>query len=221
MAHEVRQPLAAIRLNANAGRRFIKLDEPDFGEVDQIFEDIEGATFRANEVFVSFRNLFGGKQEHQPLNINTLVLEAVELTRRDRENHNITTRMNLASDLPPMSGNTGQLREVILNLLQNSMEAMAAMENRPRIISVTTVRRGSEALAISVEDTGPGIDAEKKSIIFDAFVTTKATGTGLGLAICKMIVEQHGGTLSVTSDPDGGARFEMTLPTKTVVSSAD
>jgi signal transduction histidine kinase len=155
------------------------------------------------------------------MNLNTLALEAVELTRKERENHNIITRLTLASDLPPVAGNSGQLREVILNLLQNSMEALAAMETRARIISVTTARRGLEALAISVEDTGPGIDAEKRSSIFEPFVTTKATGTGLGLAICKMIVEQHGGTLSVTSDPDGGARFEMTLPTKTVVSSAD
>ena len=62
---------------------------------------------------------------------------------------------------------------------------------------------------------------KKMRAIFDPFVTTKATGTGLGLAICKMIVEQHGGTLSVASDPDGGARFEMTLPTKIVVPSAE
>ncbi len=221
IAHEVRQPLAAIRANAGAGQRFLNRDEPDIDEAKEAFEEIEGATFRASEVFESFRSLLRGKQEHQPMNLNTLVLEAVELTRKEREHHKITTRMKLTSDLPPMSGNTGQLREVILNLLNNAMEAMAAMENRPRIISVTTARRGSEALIISVEDTGPGIDAEKKSLIFEPFVTTKATGTGLGLAICKMIVEQHGGTLSVASDPDGGARFEMTLPTKRVVSSAE
>ena len=128
IAHEVRQPLAAIRLNAGAGQRFLNRDEPDIDEAKEAFEEIKGATFRASEVFESFRSLLRGKQEHQPVNINTLALEAVELTRKERENHNITTRMKLASDLPPMSGNTGQLREVILNLLQNAMEAMAAME---------------------------------------------------------------------------------------------
>jgi signal transduction histidine kinase len=88
------------------------------------------------------------------------------------------------------------------------------MKDRPRVISVITARRGSDSLAISIEDTGPGIAAQKIASIFNPFVTTKAKGTGLGLAICKMIVGQHDGTLSVASDADGGARFEITLPTK-------
>jgi signal transduction histidine kinase len=139
--------------------------------------------------------------------------------RKEPGNHNTTTRMKLASELPPISGNAGQLREVILNLIQNSIEAMTTMKDRPRIISVITARNGPDSLTISVEDTGPGIDARKMAIIFNPFVTTKAAGTGLGLAICKMIVEQHDGTLSVASDFDGGARFEMTLPTEMVVPS--
>jgi signal transduction histidine kinase len=77
-----------------------------------------------------------------------------------------------------------------------------------------TARHDSESISISLQDTGPGIDPNKLASIFDAFVTTKAKGTGLGLAICRMIVEQHGGTLSVASDMPDGARFELMLPTK-------
>ena len=118
----------------------------------------------------------------------------------------------LKSDLPTIQGNRRQLREVMLNLVQNSIEAMTGVTGR-RIISVVTSRHGSDSISISLQDTGPGIDPNKLTSIFDPFVTTKANGTGLGLAICKMIIEHHGGKLSAASDMHDGARFEVTLPT--------
>jgi signal transduction histidine kinase len=215
LAHEVKQPLTAISLQAAAGRRFLDRASPDVDEAKRIFERIKDAGFRANEVFESFRSLFRkDKQEHRPVGINALALEAVQLLSKELGDHNITTRTQLASELPVISGNIGQLREVILNLVQNSIEAMATTTNRPRVLSIVTARCGSNSIAISFEDTGPGINPQKMSSIFDAFVTTKAKGTGLGLAICKMIVEQHDGKLSAASEADGGARFEITLPTK-------
>ena len=172
------------------------------------------AAFRANEVFENFRTLFrGGKQEHQPVDMNALALEAVELLRKELDDHNIVAHTMLAPELPAIQGNRRQLREVILNLLQNSIEAMATT-TRQRVISVVTARHDPDSISISLQDTGPGIDPNKLASIFDAFVTTKAKGTGLGLAICKMIIEQHGGKLSAASDTHyGGARFEVTLPT--------
>jgi signal transduction histidine kinase len=216
IAHEVRQPLAGISSQAAAGRRFLDRASPDVDRAKGLFEQIKGAAFRANEVFENFLSLFrGGKQEHQPVDMNGLALAAVELLRKELDDHNITTLTKLASELPVIQGNAGQLREVILNLVQNSIEAMATTTNTSRIISVVTARAGSNSIAVSIEDTGPGIDPQKISSIYDAFFTTKPSGTGLGLAICKMIVEQHGGELSATSEADGGARFEITLPTKT------
>src|SRR4029078_13510476 len=117
------------------------------------------------------------------------------------------------SELPALQGTRGQLREVILNVLQNSIEAMATT-TRQRVIRVVSARHDSESISLSLQDTGPGIAPDKLASIFDPFVTTKAKGTGLGLAICKMIIEQHGGKLSASSDVQyGGARFEITLPT--------
>jgi len=78
---------------------------------------------------------------------------------------------------------------------------------------IETSRHGSDSISISLQDTGPGIDPNKLTSIFDPFVTTKANGTGLGLAICKMIIEHHGGKLSAASDMHDGARFEVRLPT--------
>jgi len=84
---------------------------------------------------------------------------------------------------------------------------------RQQVISLETSHHGSDSISISLQDTGPGIDPNKLTSIFDPFVTTKANGTGLGLAICKMIIEHHGGKLSAASDMHDGARFEVTLPT--------
>jgi len=136
---------------------------------------------------------------------------------KELDDSNITARAKLASELPVIAGNKGQLREVILNLVQNSIDAMAVTTNRPRVISLVTARSGSDSIAVLLEDTGPGINPQKLASIFEPFVTTKAKGRGLGLALCRMIVEQHGGKLSAASGADGGARFEITLQTRMAV----
>jgi signal transduction histidine kinase len=116
--------------------------------------------------------------------------------------------------LPSIIAHEGQLREVILNLMQNAIDAMKGFSGRRRILRIETDRHGDEAIVISVEDTGPGIEPEKIKSIFDPFFSTKAKGMGLGLAISKSIVERHHGELSVSSGIDGGARFQIILPIK-------
>ncbi len=214
LAHEVRQPLTGISSRAAAGKRFLDRAPPDLDTAKRLFDQIKEAAFRANEVFESFLNLFSGeKQEHQPVDINVLAVEAVQLLRKELDDHNIMAHTMLDSGLPAIQGNKGQLREVILNLVQNSIEAMATT-TKQRVISVVSGRHDSHSISISLQDTGPGIDPNKLASIFDPFVTTKANGTGLGLAICKMIIEQHGGKLSASTDTHyGGARFEITIPT--------
>jgi signal transduction histidine kinase len=104
------------------------------------------------------------------------------------------------------------LREVTLNLIQNAIDAMSEISKRPRILRITTDRHGNEGIVVSVGDTGPGIDPEKVKNIFDPFFSTKAKGMGLGLAICKSYVRHHRGQLSVSSEVDCGARFQLILP---------
>lgn len=212
IAHEVRQPLAAMTNSAAAGKRFLDRALPDIAEAKDLFDQIRDAGFRANEVFENFLSLLrGGTQEHQPVDMNALALEAIHLLGKQLDDHNVVAHTMLASELPAIQGNRGQLREVILNLAQNAIEAMATT-TRQRVISVVSSRRSPDSISISLQDTGPGIDPNKLTSIFDPFVTTKAKGTGLGLAICKMIIEQHGGKLSAASDMHDGARFEVTLP---------
>src|SRR6185312_3753483 len=128
MAHEVKQPLAAMTNNAAAGKRFLDRASSDIAEAKNLFDQIKDAGFHANEVFENFLSLFiGGKKEHQPVDMNALALEAIHLLRKKLDDHNIVAHTMLASELPAIQGNRGQLREVILNLAPNSIEAMATI----------------------------------------------------------------------------------------------
>jgi signal transduction histidine kinase len=159
------------------------------------------------------RALFEDADQPRTLvNVNELVVESLQVVQNELEEHGIAASTRLAPGLPLIVGHKGQLEEVILNLFHNSIEAMEASANKRRDLSVEINQQGRKEVVISVQDTGPGIAREKIMNVFDAFVTTKPKGKGLGLAIARMIIERHGGQISVRSDPGGGARFEITLP---------
>jgi signal transduction histidine kinase len=126
-------------------------------------------------------------------------------------NQNVATRIQLASQLPLTMGHSGQLQEVIVNLIQNAVDAMDSVDRDRRVLRVRTEHKG-DAISIEIEDTGPGIDPKQLNNIFDAFFTTKPHGMGLGLAICRMIVERHKGQLAVSSANPHGAIFRVMLP---------
>jgi len=214
--HQLRQPLTAIGARSAAAKRFLAQISPDTARVQHIHDDITSATSHANEVLESIRALFeDADQPYTLVNVNVMIAESLQVLRNELEEHGITTSMQLAPDLPLIMGHKGQLEEVILNLVHNSIDAMGALAaNKRRALSIETKQQGRDEVVISLQDTGPGIAQEKIMKVFDAFVTTKAKGTGLGLAIARMIIERHGGQISVRSDPGNGARFEITLPTK-------
>jgi signal transduction histidine kinase len=116
------------------------------------------------------------------------------------------------SETPHVYGNKSQLQEVVSNLIVNAIEAMETTSSRDRMLRVRTELCDDKAIAVVVEDSGPGIDKDKLGSIFTPFVTTKRHGNGLGLAICRMIVEHHGGKLTAASDHKGGASFQFILP---------
>ena len=112
------------------------------------------------------------------------------------QDHDVETRLELASELPLVDGHRRQLEEVISNLFHNAIEAMDATTDRGRVLRVKTGLKAHDAITIGVQDSGPGIDPKQIDSIFGAFFTTKSHGMGLGLAICRMIVEDHGGQLT-------------------------
>jgi signal transduction histidine kinase len=218
IAHEVRQPLASIVTNANAALRWLGRTPPDHDEVRSALTRIQNEGHRTSEVFDAIRALFrtgdGGRQK---IDVNEIVVEVLRSLQAELKESGVDIRPELA-ELPLVDGHKGQLRGVISNLVHNALEALNTTTDRNRILRVTSELRGPGAIAVAVEDSGPGIDPEKLDRIFTAFVTTKSQGMGLGLAICRMIIEQHGGQLTASSDGKNGALFQFVLP---IASAAD
>jgi signal transduction histidine kinase len=212
ISHELKQPLTAIVTKSSAARRFLERTTPDVPRVQAILGEIVGASFRANEVLENIQGLFSHDQQPLPTDLNELVRDSLRLMHEQFERHRVKMLTQLAPDLPAIYAHKGQLQEVIINLMQNSIDAMEAAE-RTRLLRIETERRGEDSIGISIQDSGKGIDARMIDSIFDAFVTTKAKGKGLGLAISKMIIERHGGQLVASSaGNESGAIFEMILP---------
>jgi signal transduction histidine kinase len=213
ISHEIKQPLAAIMSNSATALTVLERVPPDLGELRSILSDVVADSDRAAQVLDSLRTLFGkGDWRPESNDLNELALEALSALRAELNGHDVVLRLELEADLPRAKAHRGQLREVITNLCQNAIEAMNAVEPHRRLLTVRTRKDGDKAILLEVKDTGPGINLKNRDSIFDAFVTTKPHGSGLGLAICRMIVERHGGQLSVDSDGKTGAVFQFNLP---------
>jgi signal transduction histidine kinase len=221
ISHEVRQPLAAIATNGGAAKRFLRHAPPDLEEALSALDRIVVASHRATQVFDNIRALFGSaEQRHEAIDVNEMVRVALRALRGELDEHEVATRTELTSGLPLVMGHRGQLQEVILNLARNAIEAMDAIEDRSRVLQFKTEHDDRDAIAVALQDTGPGIDPEKLDAIFDAFVTTKPKGMGLGLAICRMIIDRHNGQLTASSDGKSGALFRFVLPIKSATGAS-
>jgi signal transduction histidine kinase len=215
IAHEVRQPLAAIATNGGAALRFLAMAPPNYAEVQAAIERIIRDSHRTGEVLDGIRALFRDvDQGRVPVDLNETISEALSSLAGELKNHGVVARRELAADLPAVDGHRGQLLQVILNLMTNAIEAMNTTVNRNRVLQVKTQRRAPASIVVAVEDSGPGIDPKQLDDIFGAFFTTKPQGMGLGLAICRMIIEHHGGRLTASSDGRTGALFQFVLPTE-------
>ena len=213
ISHEVKQPLTGMTLNGSALLRYLGDTPPKLDKARLAAEKVITAGHRVSEILDDIRNLFGTTERAQgPLNMNDLVLGALRALDGELKNHNIVTRTHLKPELPSVMGHSGQLQQVIVNLIQNAIDAMDSVDSARRVLQVRTAHDGDDAISISIVDTGPGIDPKKSDHLFDAFFTTKPHGMGLGLAICRMIVERHDGELSVSAANPHGAIFRIKLP---------
>ncbi len=213
IAHEVRQPLVAIASNAGAALRYSERSPPDYEKVRSALKVIISEGHRASEVFDTVRALVRKSDQEQFLiDVNEATSEALQSMRSELREHNITTRLELAPQLPAIRGHQSQLQEVVVNLVHNAIEAMHDTPEPERVMQVKTELRDSDSIIVAIKDNGSGIDPKMIGEIFEAFVTTKTKGMGLGLAICRKIIENHGGQLSAESDGKMGARFQFVLP---------
>lgn len=213
LAHEINQPLTAIRCNAEAARRFLKGTAPDLEEVARILDDIIQDGARAGEVIRRLRFLAKKHvRHHENVNLNEIILETAGLIRSASLLDGLSIKTELDCNPASVQGDRVQLQQVVLNLLMNATTAMRDTPVGARKLVLRTAMKDSRAAIVAVIDAGPGIDENHMDRLFEPFFTTKEEGLGMGLAISRTIIEIHGGTITAANNPEGGAGFYFTLP---------
>lgn len=213
IAHELNQPLGAIRNNAGAAEILIKAQPPRLEEVAEILADIKRDDQRASDIITRIRSLLR-KSDFQvrEMDLNEAIEQIVKLLAGEASARGVFIQAELAPGLPKVSADNVQLQQVILNLALNGMEAMHDLRADRRLLTIRSRRANDREAEISVADSGAGIAEESIRSIFDPFVTTKPGGMGMGLAISRTIIEAHRGGIRAENSPEGGAVFHFTLP---------
>ncbi|CAB3809138.1 Adaptive-response sensory-kinase SasA [Paraburkholderia ultramafica] len=213
IAHEIKQPIAANATHAEAGLLWLRAQPPNVREARRAFEQVIENARRAGQVMNRIHGLVkNAPPSKESLKINEAIGEVIALTRSQVVRNSVTVRMQLAEDLPHLEGDRVQLQQVMLNLIINAVEAMSAVDDGPREMTISTGKDKSGGVLVSVRDSGPGVALDNIERIFEPFYTSKADGMGMGLSICRSIVEAHGGRLWVNADLPRGAVFQFTVP---------
>lgn len=214
LAHEVNQPLAVISTNAQLGRRYVAREKLDREALDEVLREITQESQRASEVIRRLRDFLRKHAiERRRVALDDVVRATLPLVRRELADNRVELTVELAPALPAVDADPVQLQQVLVNLVRNACEALAASEGERRIRVLTCVRDGR--VVVEVCDNGPGLAPELAGRLFEPFATTKSSGMGLGLAICRSIVEAHRGRLAAEpgsgNDPRGMV-FRVELP---------
>lgn len=214
IAHEVSQPLAAMITNARAGLRKLDAGAECHPLLAEVLHDIVNDGKRASDVIARVRELI--KQEPPRLDdvaINDVIRDVVALSARVPRQRRLRIQLDLAPDLPPVTGDYVQLQQVLLNLVANAADAIHARPDGHHTLCLHSEHRGNRVV-VAVQDSGPGLAAADVQRIFTPFFSTKPQGMGVGLAISRSIVEAHGGTLTLATNSPDGATFEVALPVR-------
>jgi signal transduction histidine kinase/CheY-like chemotaxis protein len=210
LAHEIKQPLAAANIAANACMRWLRRDPPDEKEACAAASAIVSAVTRAAAIIDRVRSLYGrGTPQRAVVDVNETLREMMVLLRDTADRHAISIRTELDLGLPRTTADRVQLQQVLMNLMLNGIEAMRETGGE---LTIASKRIEHGQLLVSVSDWGIGLPADEAERIFDAFFTTKQQGTGMGLSISRRIIESHGGRLWARPDAGRGAIFQFTLP---------
>jgi C4-dicarboxylate-specific signal transduction histidine kinase len=217
LAHELTQPLGAILRNTEAAEIVLQQGKPDITEVRAILSDIRKDDQRAGNVIERMRSLLKRRSlELKPLELDTLLGETFTLSQSDADTRGVELTLQIREKLPVILGDRVHLQQVLLNLILNGMDAMAAVPRMERKLIVRTASNGNGAVEVAVIDWGPGIPPENIAHLFEPFFTTKSNGMGMGLAISRTIIEAHGGKIWCENIDPRGAVFKFTLPVKNI-----
>jgi PAS domain S-box-containing protein len=214
VAHELRQPSAAIMSNAEAALALLDSGEAPSDEIREIITDIKRANLRANEVLGRIQDFLRKRDARmEPLDFQTAVVaDVLLLAVGDARKRRTRIRTELSENLPPVMGNRTQLQQVLLNLIVNAMDAMSNTPECNRTIRLRTKLDHEGYVAVTVADCGGGVPSVNLPRVFESFFTTRTEGMGLGLSIARSIIEAHRGRIWAANNESGGATFHFTIP---------
>jgi hypothetical protein len=221
IAHEIRNPLNYINLTLDHLRTaFAPEDTKKHETFERLAVQLKAEVARINTRISEFLNYTRPSSlELRPLNLRAAAEDALRLVEVKAAESHIETRVEEDGEVPLVLADEETLRSVFTNLIINGMQAIDGDGGGTLTVKLSTEAAGARA-RIDITDTGRGIAPENISKVFEPYFSTKETGTGLGLAIVKKAVDDHGGTISVTSKPDSGTTFTITLPIATKVSDS-
>jgi signal transduction histidine kinase len=213
IAHEVNQPLSGIITNASTCMRMLASDPPNVDGAREALRRTIRDGNRASDVITGLRALFNKKQVTvESVDLNESIREVVALSLNELQRNRVLLRLDLADDLPLVTGDRVQLQQVVQNLLRNASDAMCAVDDRPRELVVKTELEEGNHVRLIVQDAGVGIDHQTADRLFDAFYTTKNDGMGIGLSVSRSIIERHRGRLWAAPNDGPGATFSFSIP---------
>lgn len=216
ISHELRQPLTAIRSNAEAGLLILGRPRADLGDAFESFQNIVADCDRAEDVIDHVRLLLRKDSgATTPVDLNEICRQAVHLLQQDAARRRTGLDLALAPSSLTVDGDPVELQQVVLNLTLNALDA-ASTSTRRRQVRISTAA-SQDAAEIVVCDDGPGLPTHVQQRLFEPFFTTKTQGLGMGLAIVRSIVERHRGRVRAENiGAEGGAVFKVTLPVATI-----
>ena len=220
LAHELSQPLASIRSNADAALLLLQHQPPDLVDVGAMLRDVVRDDERAAQVIHRLSALLRrGETRLQPMDTREMVNEVLELAHGELIARRVAVTAVVEPNPPAVLGDRVQMQQVLLNLIFNACDAMNATVAPDRALLLKVETDARSQVHISLRDCGTGIPSALIGRLFEPFVTTKAEGLGLGLSISRTIVAAHGGRLWAENNADRGATFHCVLPAAPAVAS--
>jgi signal transduction histidine kinase len=221
VAHKVTQPLSSILADIETAQLLLNRKEPDLAAVRDLLADVRQEDLRANRFIESMRlPLRKHELRFERVDLNELTAEVLSMVLPDALRRKVAVQSTLQPRLPRIPADRLQVQQVLLNLIDNALDAMDDTPPRSRRLLVCTESQNDENVRIAVLDTGEGIDPHHSGQLFDSFFTTKSDRLGLGLSMARAIVHMHGGEIWAENRSSGGAAFIFTLPLSQKAESA-
>jgi C4-dicarboxylate-specific signal transduction histidine kinase len=214
IAHEINQPLGAVVANGDACEMWLSSDPPNLDRARLAVQRIVRDGNAAAEVIHRIRALFKQALPNKVvLDMNDVILEVIRLASNEIQRKKIRIETDLALNLPVTSADRVQMQQLMINLVQNAIESMETVVDRPKLLTLRSKRSDAETILIEVCDHGSGLGNADR--VFEPFFTTKEKGMGMGLSISRSIVDAHEGSLWATQNEDQGTTFSFTIPVLT------